>query len=156
MIILFVWVNWAFTCISCACKHATYISTKRKCKKIRRVRIILSVIREFVVRDRGSNMGNMVNNLRLKLEAQWKAWRSFEDVLTFTCLTPLSDIWIGCYLDCCILVHLIFWLYHASSWLVWRKVSKLENFLQRQKLFVLIDYNLIVIDYNKLSKVLKS
>jgi len=32
------------------------------------------------------------------------------------------------------------------------KFLRLENFLQRQKLFVLIDYNLIVIDYNKLSE----
>ena len=104
------------------------------------------------VRDRGSNMSNMVNNLRLKLEAQGKAWRSFEEVLAFTCPTPLSGICIGCYLGCCILVHLIFVLHHASSWLVWRKVSKLEKFLQRKKLSILIDYNLTVIDYNKCLK----
>ena len=89
---------------------------------------------------------------RLKLEAQGKAWRSFEEVLAFTCPTPLSGICIGCYLGCCILVHLIFVLHHASLWFVWRKVSKLENFLQKQKLSLLIDYNLIVIDYNKLSE----
>jgi len=32
------------------------------------------------------------------------------------------------------------------------KVSKLEKFLQRQQLFVLIDYRVVVIDYNKLSE----
>ena len=33
---------------------------------------------------------------------------------------------------------------------VWRKFSKLEKILQKQKLFVLIDYRAIIINYNKL------
>ena len=67
--------------------------------------------------------------------SQGKAWRSVEDALTFTCLTPLSDICIGCYLVCCILVYMIFVLHQSSSWLVWRKVYKLEKFFQEAKIF---------------------
>ena len=54
------------------------------------------------VRDRGSNM---VKTLRLKLE----------DALSFTCPTPLSGICIGCYIECCNLVHIISFVHHASS-----------------------------------------
>ena len=33
---------------------------------------------------------------------------------------------------------------------MWRKFPKIEKFLQRQKLSILIDYKGVVIDYNKL------
>jgi len=62
-----------------------------------------------------------------------KLKEKLEDVLNFTFLTPLSGICICCYLVCCILVHMIFVLHYSSSWLVWRKVSKLEKFLQEAK-----------------------
>jgi len=65
--------------------------------------------------------------------SQGKAWRSVEDALTFTCLTPLSGICIGCYLVSCIWVHMIYVLHHSSSWLTWRQVSKLEKFLPEAK-----------------------
>ena len=84
--------------------------------------------------------------------SQGKAW-SFEDVLTFTCLTPLSGIWIGCYLVCCILVHMIFVFHHSSSWLVWRKVSKLERFLQEAKTLC---FNRLQVHRNRLQQVVWS
>jgi len=87
-----------------------------------------------IVRDRGSNMSNTII---LKLE----------EVLSFTWQTLLRGIYIDCYIECCILVYIISFVHHASSYMSEKKISKVRKFLQKAKLSILIDYNLIVIDY---------
>ena len=79
----------------------------------------------------------------------FRTWRCFD----FTCLTPFSDIYIGCYFVCCILVHMIFVFHHSSSWLVWRKVSKLERFLQEAKTLC---FNRLQVHRNRLQQVVWS
>ena len=76
-----------------------------------------------------------------------KLGEKLENILSFTCPTPLSDICISCYIECCILAHIISFMHHASSWVSEKKVSKVRKFLQKTKLSVLINYSLIVIDY---------
>ena len=104
---------------------------------------------QIPIRDRGSNI---VNNLKAKSWSSSKKSKKFRRCFYF--YMPNSFKWhlYWLYLGCCILVNLISILHHASSWFVWRKVSKLEKFHLRQKLSILIDYRLIIIHYHKLSK----
>jgi len=101
-----------------------------------------------------------------------KLGEKLEDVLSFTCPTPLSDICISCYIECCILVHIISFVHHASSWVSEKKIfcvrkvslegktlyfsplHSYHNWLQKlseacrvMSRISLIDYNLLVIDY---------
>jgi len=88
------------------------------------------------VRDRGRhemrNMSNIVHNLSRK------AWRSF-----WRCFWLLHAelLWVA------FVLIVILWLHHS---IMHHHGLCEEKFLQRQQLSVLIDYSLIVIDYNKL------
>ena len=100
-----------------------------------------------------------------------KLGEKLKDVLYFTYPTPLSGIWIGGYIECYFLVHIISFMHHASSW-VRRKISKVRKVSSKGKILYfnrlqtycnqlhklfeayrvmshigLIGYNLIVIDY---------
>jgi len=75
-----------------------------------------------------------------------------EEVLSFTFPTLLNDICIICYIKCCILVYIISFVHHASSCVSEKKIFKVRKFLQKIKLCVLINYNLIVIDYKSCFK----
>ena len=88
---------------------------------------------------------------RLKLGAWRKSWRCFVFYM------PNSLEWL--------LYWLLYWMYLSpyhifcalciimSKW--GEKNSKLQKFLQKEKLFVLIDYSLIIIDYTSCLKLVE-